>query len=162
MDSLWRAAYVAIGSNLHDPRERVLEALTRLAQVPQVHSVLASRLYRSRPMGPQDQPEFVNAAAGFVTQLTAREVLGALLDIEQRMGRHRGERWGPRIIDLDLIWMLDSRTEEPGLSLPHPGVSSRNFVLYPLADIAPTLEIPGSGQVLSLKSAAGDAGIWVM
>ena len=162
MDSLWRAAYVAIGSNLNDPRERVLEALTRLSQIPRVHSVLASRLYRSRPMGPQDQPQFVNAAAGFVTQLTARELLGALLDIEQRMGRQRGERWGPRIIDLDLIWMLDSRTEEPGLSLPHPGVSSRNFVLYPLADIAPTLDIPGSGEVRNLKSAAGDAGIWVM
>src|ERR1700760_3573494 len=99
MDSLWRAAYAALGSNLNNPRERVLEALARLSELPAVHSVLASRLYRSHPMGPQDQPEFVNAAAGFVTQLGPRDLLDALLDIERAMGRHRGERWGPRVID---------------------------------------------------------------
>jgi 2-amino-4-hydroxy-6-hydroxymethyldihydropteridine diphosphokinase len=124
--------------------------------------VLASRLYRSHPMGPQDQPEFVNAAAGFVTQLNPRELLDAMLDIERSMGRTRGERWGPRVIDLDLIWMVGAATEQPGLSLPHPGVSSRNFVLYPLADIAPMLKIPGLGLVLDLMSAAGDAGISVL
>jgi 2-amino-4-hydroxy-6-hydroxymethyldihydropteridine diphosphokinase len=162
MASLWRAAYTAIGSNLNNPRERVLEALTRLSQLRSVHSVLASRLYRSHPMGPQDQPEFVNAAAGFITLLNPRELLDALLAIERSMGRTRGERWGPRVIDLDLIWMVDSPTEQPGLSLPHPGVSSRNFVLYPLADIAPMLKIPGCGVVLDLKSAAGDGGISVL
>jgi 2-amino-4-hydroxy-6-hydroxymethyldihydropteridine diphosphokinase len=162
MSPIWRAAYAAIGSNLNDPRERVLEALTRLSQVPSIESVLASRLYRSDPMGPQDQPEFVNAAAGFVTQLNPRELLDAMLDIERSMGRTRGERWGPRVIDLDLIWMVGAATEQPGLSLPHPGVSSRNFVLYPLADIAPMLKIPGLGLVLDLKSAAGDAGISVL
>jgi 2-amino-4-hydroxy-6-hydroxymethyldihydropteridine diphosphokinase len=162
MGPIWRAAYAAIGSNLNDPRERVLEALTRLSQVPSIESVLASRLYRSDPMGPQDQPEFVNAAAGFVTQLNPRELLDAMLDIERSMGRTRGERWGPRVIDLDLIWMVGAATEQPGLSLPHPGVSSRNFVLYPLADIAPMLKIPGLGLVLDLQSAAGDAGISVL
>jgi 2-amino-4-hydroxy-6-hydroxymethyldihydropteridine diphosphokinase len=162
MGPIWRAAYAAIGSNLNNPRERVLEALTRLSQVPSIESVLASRLYRSDPMGPQDQPEFVNAAAGFVTQLNPRELLDAMLDIERSMGRTRGERWGPRVIDLDLIWMVGAATEQPGLSLPHPGVSSRNFVLYPLADIAPMLKIPGLGLVLDLKSAAGDAGISVL
>jgi 2-amino-4-hydroxy-6-hydroxymethyldihydropteridine diphosphokinase len=162
MTSLWRAAYAAIGSNLNQPRERVLEALTHLSQLPQVHSLLASRLYRTHPMGPQDQPEFVNAAAGFVTHLSARELLDAMLDIERRMGRHRAERWGPRIIDLDLIWMVGSPTEQPGLSLPHPGVSSRNFVLYPLAEIAPLLKIPGMGLVQDLKNAVGDAGISVL
>jgi len=162
MSPIWRAAYAAIGSNQNNPRERVLEALTRLSQVPAIESVLASRLYRSHPMGPQDQPEFVNAAAGFVTQLNPRELLDVMLDIERSMGRTRGERWGPRVIDLDLIWMVDAATEQPGLSLPHPGVSSRNFVLYPLADIAPMLKIPGLGLVLDLKSAAGDAGISVL
>jgi 2-amino-4-hydroxy-6-hydroxymethyldihydropteridine diphosphokinase len=162
MDLLWRAAYAAVGSNLHNPRDQVLEALRRLSQLRAVHSVQASRLYRSAPMGPQDQPEFVNAVAGFVTCLTPRELLDALLKIERGMGRNRGERWGPRIIDLDLIWMVGSSTEEPGLSLPHPGVSSRNFVLYPLADIAPTLKIPGHGVVLALKGAAGDAGLSVL
>ncbi len=159
MSSLWRAAYVAIGSNLNHPRDRVLEALNRLSRLPAIHSVMASRLYRSHPMGPQEQPEYVNAAAGLVTQLSARGLLDAMLDLERSMGRHRSERWGPRIIDLDLIWMVGSPVEQPGLSLPHPGVSSRNFVLYPLADIAPTLRIPGLGLVLDLKSVVGDAGI---
>jgi len=162
VEPLWRAAYAAIGSNLNNPREQVLEAFNRLSRVRAVHSVLASRLYRSAPMGPQDQPEFINAVAGFVTCLNPRELLDALLEIERSMGRHRGERWGPRIIDLDLIWMVGSVTEQPGLSLPHPGVSSRNFVLYPLADIAPLLKIPGHGVVLKLKEAAGDLGISVL
>src|SRR5271165_5140210 len=113
-------------------------------------------------MGPQDQPNFVNAAAGLLTQLGARELLDALLQIEQAMGRHRQERWGPRVIDLDLIWMVGETIEEPGLTLPHPGVSTRNFVLYPLADIAPTLAIPGHGRVLDLLRAAGDDGISVL
>jgi 2-amino-4-hydroxy-6-hydroxymethyldihydropteridine diphosphokinase len=159
MTSLWRPAYVAIGSNLNSPRDRVLEAFERLNLQPAIHSMMGSRLYRSHPMGPQDQPQYVNAAAGFVTQLTGRELLNVLLDIERGMGRNRQERWGPRVIDLDLIWMVDSPIDEPGLTVPHPGVSSRNFVLYPLADIAPTLKIPGHGNVLGLLSAAGDAGI---
>jgi len=156
---IWRPAYVAIGSNLNHPRERVLEALERMRELPAVRSVLRSRLYLTRPLGPQDQPQFVNAAAGLLTQLTARELLNALLGIERSMGRDRGERWGPREIDLDLVWMLDSVIDEPGLKVPHPGVSTRNFVLYPLADIAPTINIPGMGNVLDLKSAAGSDGI---
>jgi len=124
--------------------------------------VLRSRLYLTNPMGPQDQPQFVNAAAGLLTLLAPRDLLTELLDIERSMGRVRQERWGPRVIDLDLLWMVDSPITMPGLQLPHPGVSTRNFVLYPLADIAPTLEIPGLGQVLDLKSRAGAEGISVL
>jgi 2-amino-4-hydroxy-6-hydroxymethyldihydropteridine diphosphokinase len=159
MSSSWRAAYVAIGSNLNDPRARVLEAFERLAALPGTHSVMRSRLYRTRPMGPQDQPFFVNAAAGLLSQLTARELLDGLLAIERDMGRDRQERWGPRVIDLDLVWMLGETIDEPGLTVPHPGVSTRNFVLYPLADIAPTLTIPGHGNVRELAQRAGDDGI---
>ena len=159
MNSLWRPAYVAIGSNLKNPHDRVLEALERMGALPATRSVLRSRLYLTRPMGPQDQPQFVNAAAGLLTQLSARDLLTALLGIEQSMGRIRRERWGPRVIDLDLVWMVDSAVEEPGLSVPHPGVSRRNFVLYPLADIAPTMNIPGHGVVLDLKGAVGGDGI---
>ena len=162
MTSLWRPAYVAIGSNLNDPRARVCEAYERLAALPATLSVRRSRLYATRPMGPQDQPEFVNAAAGLLSQLTARELLEGLLRIEAAMGRIRGERWGPRIIDLDLVWMVGEAIDEPGLTLPHPGVSTRNFVLYPLADIAPTLAIPGHGIVSELRRRAGDAGISVL
>jgi 2-amino-4-hydroxy-6-hydroxymethyldihydropteridine diphosphokinase len=159
MNSLWRPAYVAIGSNLSNPRERVLEALERLGALEATRSVLRSRLYLTRPMGPQDQPQFVNAAVGLLTRLPARDLLAALLGIEHSMGRIRRERWGPRVIDLDLVWMVDSAVEEPGLSVPHPGVSRRNFVLYPLADIAPTMNIPGHGVVLDLKAAVGSDGI---
>jgi 2-amino-4-hydroxy-6-hydroxymethyldihydropteridine diphosphokinase len=162
MDSLWRPAYVAIGSNLDSPRDRVLEAFECLATLRATRSLLRSRLYLTNPMGPQDQPQFVNAAAGLLTQLSPRDVLTELLNIERSMGRVRQERWGPRVIDLDLLWMVDSALTMPGLTLPHPGVSTRNFVLYPLADIAPALDIPGLGQVLDLKSLAGDAGISVL
>jgi 2-amino-4-hydroxy-6-hydroxymethyldihydropteridine diphosphokinase len=162
MTSLWRPAYVAIGSNLNDPRARVCEAYERLATLPATLSVRRSRFYGTRPMGPQDQPDFVNAAAGLLSQLTARELLDGLLRIEAAMGRNRQERWGPRIIDLDLVWMVGEAIDEPGLTVPHPGVSTRNFVLYPLADIAPTLAIPGHGVVSELLRRAGDAGISVL
>src|SRR5579864_9371667 len=105
MTLLWRPAYVAIGSNLNHPQTRVHEAFDRLATLAATRLVRRSRLYRTRPMGPQDQPYFVNAAAGLLTQLTARRLLEGLLHIETAMGRLRQERWGPRVIDLDLVWM---------------------------------------------------------
>jgi 2-amino-4-hydroxy-6-hydroxymethyldihydropteridine diphosphokinase len=162
MAALWRPAYIAIGSNLGDPRAQVAAALERIRLLPTSRLESQSRLYRTRPMGPQDQPDFVNAAAGVLTLLEPRPLLDALLEIERRMGRVREERWGPRLIDLDLVWMAGSPLEEPGLTLPHPGVSMRNFVLYPLSDIAPTLDIPGHGRVSELKARSGAAGISVL
>jgi 2-amino-4-hydroxy-6-hydroxymethyldihydropteridine diphosphokinase len=162
MKALWRPAYVAIGSNLQQPRERVLEACEHIRALPATRLELRSRMYLTRPMGLQDQPDFINAAVGLLTQWTARELLDALLDIERRMGRQRHERWGPRLIDLDLVWMVGATVEEPGLTLPHPGVSMRNFVLYPLNDIAPLLDIPGHGRVMDLKSRSGADGISVL
>jgi 2-amino-4-hydroxy-6-hydroxymethyldihydropteridine diphosphokinase len=162
MSPLWRPAYVAIGSNLNHPQARVLEAFERLAALHAVRSVLRSRLYQTRPMGPQDQPNFVNAAAGLLTHVGARELLDDLLGIEQAMGRNRQERWGPRVIDLDLVWMVGETIDAPGLTVPHPGVSMRNFVLYPLADIAPTLVIPGHGKVSELLHSVGGDGISVL
>jgi 2-amino-4-hydroxy-6-hydroxymethyldihydropteridine diphosphokinase len=154
---------VAIGSNLDSPRDRVLEAFERISKL---HAAcccsLRSRLYLSRPLGPQDQPQFVNAAVGLLTRLAPQDLLSELLAIERVMGRERKERWGPRVIDLDLLWMVDAAVTLPELTLPHPGVSTRNFVLYPLADIAPTLNIPGLGPVLDLKSRVGDEGISVL
>jgi 2-amino-4-hydroxy-6-hydroxymethyldihydropteridine diphosphokinase len=160
--TLWRPAYVGIGSNLQSPRDRVLEAIERMSTLEATRVVLRSQLYLTRPMGPKDQPDFVNAAVGLLTQLTARELLTELLGIERSMGRDRQERWGPRVIDLDLLWMVDSAIDEPGLTVPHPGVSTRNFVLYPLADIAPTIKIPRVGLVLDLKRDAGGDGISVL
>jgi 2-amino-4-hydroxy-6-hydroxymethyldihydropteridine diphosphokinase len=160
--TLWRPAYVGIGSNLKSPRERVLEAMQRMSSLPATRLELRSLLYMTRPMGPQGQPNFVNAAVGLLTQLTPRNLLDELLGIEHSMGRDRLERWGPRVIDLDLLWMVDSLVDEPGLTVPHPGVSMRNFVLYPLADIAPTMKIPGFGYVLDLKRDAGGDGISIL
>jgi 2-amino-4-hydroxy-6-hydroxymethyldihydropteridine diphosphokinase len=153
---------VAIGSNLESPRERVLEAMERLAALGAAQALQRSRLYLSRPMGPKDQPDFVNAAVGLLTQHSPQEMLAGLLDIERSMGRTRRERWGPRVIDLDLVWMVDAAVSEPGLTVPHPGVSIRNFVLYPLADIAPTIKIPAMGTVLDLKRSVGGDGISVL
>ncbi|HUY83213.1 MAG TPA: 2-amino-4-hydroxy-6-hydroxymethyldihydropteridine diphosphokinase [Steroidobacteraceae bacterium] len=159
---MWRPAYVAIGSNLDDPRARVEEALARLARLDRSRLVARSRLYRSRPMGPQDQPDFLNAVAGLLTALDTRELLEAMLSVERAMGRRRRERWGPRIVDLDLIWIPGAPIAEPDLEVPHPGVRERNFVLYPLADIAPTLVIPGCGRVSELKERIGGEGIVVL
>jgi 2-amino-4-hydroxy-6-hydroxymethyldihydropteridine diphosphokinase len=162
MSPLWRPAYVAIGSNLNHPQARVLEAFEHISSLRSARSVVLSRLYQTRPMGPQDQPNFVNAAAGLLTQTGPRALLDELLAIEKVMGRNRQERWGPRVIDLDLVWMLGETIEEPGLTVPHPGVSMRNFVLYPLADIAPTLAIPGHGKVLELMQGVGSDGISIL
>ena len=159
MRTFWRPAYVAIGSNLNQPRERVAEACTHLAALSETRLEARSALYRARPMGPQDQPDFVNAAVGLLTRKAPHDMLDALLAIERRMGRIRERRWGPRLIDLDLVWMVGTGVDDPGLTLPHPGVSMRNFVLYPLSDIAPTLDIPGHGRVLALKRERGGDGI---
>lgn len=159
MQLLWRPAYVAVGSNLDQPEQRVVDACARLGALHETRVELRSALYRTRPMGPQDQPDFINAAVGLLTRLAARDLLTAMLGIERDMGRYRQERWGPRIIDLDLVWMIGEPIDEPGLALPHPGVSERNFVLYPLCDIAPTLLIPGHGRVVDLKARVSGDGI---
>ncbi len=142
------------------PHDRLQRLSTRLADIPATQSVMNSRLYASHPMGPQDQPRFVNAVAGLLTQLSARELFGELKRIERDMGRTPPPvRWGPRRIDLDLLLYDDLKTQEPDLTLPHPGIHERNFVLYPLADIAPALLIPGRGAVDELARQLGTAGL---
>ena len=162
MQDYWRSAYVALGSNLSTPVEQVKRAFGLLSMLPDSRLVRLSNFYATAPMGPQDQPPFVNAVAGLLTKLEARPLLDRLLQTERDMGRVRDKRWGPRIIDLDLLWMSGVSVDEPGLTLPHPGVSTRNFVLYPLADIAPALDIPGHGNVLELKTQVAASGISVL
>ena len=162
MDS-WQPAYIGVGSNLEDPRAQVLAAITRLAQLPRTRLVLASKLYRSRPFGPVAQPDFINAVAGILTQLEPSVLLKELHAIESAMGRpERHEHWGPRIIDLDLLAFGSERREEPHLTLPHPGIVERNFVLYPLAEIAPDLVLPGLGRVADLAAAVTAEGITLL
>src|SRR5262245_14628803 len=134
----WRPAYVALGSNLDDPRRQVEAAFDALARIAETRLVSRSRLWRSAPMGPRDQPDFVNAAAGLVTRLEPLPLFEALRAIERRMGKTPPPvRWGPRVIDLDLLALGELTRDGPELRLPHPGLHQRNFVLYPLAEIAP-------------------------
>jgi 2-amino-4-hydroxy-6-hydroxymethyldihydropteridine diphosphokinase len=157
---LWRPAYVGLGSNLADPRRQVESAFEALSGIADARLVRRSRLWRSRPLGPQDQPEFVNAAAGLLTTKMPRELLADLQAIERRMGKTEPEvRWGPRLIDLDLLVVSDLRADEPGLRLPHPGVHLRNFVLYPLAEIAADLWVPGLARVRVLRDRVSGDGI---
>lgn len=156
----WQPAYVGVGSNLGEPRSQVLTALARLAQVPRTRVVLTSPLYASRPFGPVAQPDFVNAVAGLLTQLPASALFQELRAMEAAMGRPAERvRWGPRVIDLDLLAYAHQRSADPQLTLPHPGIVERNFVLYPLAEIAADLELPGLGRVAELKSRVTSEGL---
>jgi 2-amino-4-hydroxy-6-hydroxymethyldihydropteridine diphosphokinase len=147
----WRPAYVALGSNLADPAAQVATALEGLSRLPDTRRAACSRLWASPPLGPKDQPDFVNAVAGLLTRLGPRELLDALQALERELGRQAPRvRWGPRTIDLDLLLLGSEQCAEDGLQLPHPGVHERDFVLYPLAELAPALWIPGRGRVETL------------
>lgn len=146
-----RPAYIGLGSNLDDPAAQIRKALGALECLPGTRCVAASRLYRNPPMGPQDQPDYVNAVAALETNLNADELLAALQGIERAQGRVRAaQRWGPRRIDLDLLVYGTARIARPGLHVPHPGIAERAFVLVPLAEIAPTLHVPGFGALQDL------------
>jgi len=156
----WFPAYVGIGSNLEQPARQVRRALTGLAALPQTRLELVSSLYRSVPFGPVVQPQYVNAVAALLTQLAAQPFYGLLRDLEIELGRPPRQRWGPRLIDLDLLVFGEQTLEEPELTVPHPGIVQRNFVLYPLRDVAPQLWIPGRGRVATLAAAVAPEGIW--
>ncbi|HTV77671.1 MAG TPA: 2-amino-4-hydroxy-6-hydroxymethyldihydropteridine diphosphokinase [Steroidobacteraceae bacterium] len=161
MTAAWQPAYIGLGSNLAGPETQVRQALRRLATLPGTRLVSVSRLFGSRPLGPPGQPEFVNAAAGILTRLTALGLLRELQALELRAGRPTvHEHWGPRIIDLDLLVFGVEQSSRAELVLPHPGVVERNFVLYPLADIAPDLEVPGRGRVRQLLTRVPADGVW--
>jgi 2-amino-4-hydroxy-6-hydroxymethyldihydropteridine diphosphokinase len=134
-------AYVALGSNMDDPRRQVLEAMDALAQLPHTQVLQRSALYRTPPWGVLEQPSFVNAAVQLETQLTAHALLDALLAIEQRAGRVRGVSNGPRTLDLDLLQVAGVQCHDGRLTLPHPRMDERAFVLLPLNDIAPSLRL---------------------
>lgn len=155
----WIPAYIGIGSNLGDSLARVHAAFDALAHVARTQLVARSSLYRTRPFGPVSQGDFINAVAGVLTQLSALELLAALRSIESAAGRVRTERWGPRTLDLDLLVFGDRRIAEPELAVPHPGIAERGFVLRPLNDVAPTLEIPGLGRVQELLQRLPDDGV---
>jgi 2-amino-4-hydroxy-6-hydroxymethyldihydropteridine diphosphokinase len=144
-------AYIGLGSNLADPAEQVRSARADCAAIPGVRELAFSSLYRSPPMGPKDQPDYVNAVMAVSTDLAALALLRHLQRIEQAHGRVRtGVRWTARTLDLDLLMHGDHRIETAELTVPHPGLSQRAFVLYPLFEIAPELVIPGLGRIADL------------
>lgn len=153
-------AYVGLGSNLDDPARQVRGALEALAGLPRTRLVARSALYRNPPMGPAEQPDFVNAVAGLLTSLPAAELLRALQAIEDAHGRRRdGPRWGPRTLDLDLLIYGSLQVASESLTLPHPGLAQRPFVLRPLLELAPGLRLPGGARIAKLAAAAGDGGL---
>jgi 2-amino-4-hydroxy-6-hydroxymethyldihydropteridine diphosphokinase len=147
-------AYLGLGANLDDPIRHIRNARTELQRHPNLREVAFSSLYRSVPMGPSDQPDYINAVMAVETALTPLSLLRLLQAIESGHGRLRSdERWGPRTLDLDLLLYGTERLSSPELMVPHPGVPEREFVLIPLFEIAPDLVIPGQGPVRDLIDA---------
>jgi len=148
----WFPAYIGLGSNLDNPARQVESAFELLANIPRTRIVQRSALYRSAPFGGIEQPDFVNAVATLLTQMDAGELLLELQRIEQDCGRDRSAvRWGPRVLDLDLLVYSNQRIEDDDLTIPHPGIGERNFVLLPLGDVAPELVIPGLGRLANIS-----------
>lgn len=144
-------AYIGLGSNLNNPIKQIKQALSALKTIQKTKFITNSSLYQSAPMGPKDQPNYINAVAILDTTLNADTLLTHLQSIENQQGRvHHGAHWGARTLDLDLLIYGEVQQKKTKLTLPHPGLHLRNFVLIPLNDIAPDLEIPGLGNLQKL------------
>jgi 2-amino-4-hydroxy-6-hydroxymethyldihydropteridine diphosphokinase len=152
-------AFVALGANIGDPTATVLAAFAALANLPESRVARCSSLYRTAPVGLRNQPDFINAVAVLETTLPPESLLDALLDLEARFGRIRRDRNGPRTLDLDLLLYDDIELELPRLTLPHPRLHLRAFVLYPLAEVAPGITLPRRGNVAAWLPAVANQGI---
>ncbi|WP_260259893.1 2-amino-4-hydroxy-6-hydroxymethyldihydropteridine diphosphokinase [Vibrio intestinalis] len=157
-------AYIAIGSNLADPVSQANDAIEALKTLPRSEFLAASQLYSSTPMGPQNQPDYINAVAAIKTELTPLELLDCTQAIELEQGRVRkDERWGPRTLDLDIILYGNEVMDSERLTIPHYGMREREFVLYPLAEIAPNLQLPDGTELQQLLTQVDRNGlrIWL-
>ena len=153
-------AYIGLGANLGQPARQVSAAINALTRVPDVILLVQSSLYRSTAIGLPDQADYCNAVCAVETGLNAEALFDALIAIEQAAGRVRdGRRWGPRVLDLDLLHYEGQTQSTARLTLPHPEIAKRNFVLVPLAEIAPDLEIVGVGHVGELANRLGRDGL---
>lgn len=157
---LWQPAYIALGSNLGDSSATVERAILAIGQLPETRLIRRSSLYRTPPFGPVAQGDFINAVIGVLTRLSPLELWQQLQALETLLGRGVGrERWGPREIDLDLLVHGRALSSEPQLTLPHPGIPERDFVLYPLLEVAADLAIPRFGRVRELAERVKDRGV---
>ncbi len=144
-------AYIAVGSNLSDPVTQAKQAIEALKLLPKSRFIATSSLYSSTPMGPQNQPDYINAVVAVETDLLPLELLDCTQTIEQEQGRVRkDERWGPRTLDLDIILYGNEVMDSERLTIPHYGMRVREFVLYPLAEIAPSLQLPDGTKLEEL------------
>jgi 2-amino-4-hydroxy-6-hydroxymethyldihydropteridine diphosphokinase len=147
----WVNAYIGLGSNLQNPQQQLLDAVNEMAIWPDVQALELSPLYRTAPIGPQDQPDFINAVARLRTCLSPSALLKALQGLEQKHGRVRQRHWGERTLDLDILLYGTMQIEQPELSVPHPQLAKRAFVILPLRDVAEAgLAIPGLGLLSEL------------
>ena len=158
--SRWKPAYLGLGSNLGDSIKTIREATDKIAAHGACRVVAISPLYRSEPWGYADQPDYINGVIGILTQLEADQLLQTLLVVEREYGRSRsGPRFGPRTLDLDLLLFSDQNIDQEQLVVPHPRMHLRNFVIYPLADIAPTIHIGKLGTCASLRRQLAPEGL---
>ncbi|MBL1319743.1 MAG: 2-amino-4-hydroxy-6-hydroxymethyldihydropteridine diphosphokinase [Methylophaga sp.] len=151
--------FIGLGSNLADPIEQVITAIEALQSIPETKLVAQSSLYASPPMGPQDQPDYINAVVELSTELSAHKLLDQLQVIEQQQGRVRLRHWGERTLDLDIIVYGEQVIDDERLHIPHKGLADRSFVLYPLAEIATNLTIPKFGNIADLVQNCSRAGL---
>jgi 2-amino-4-hydroxy-6-hydroxymethyldihydropteridine diphosphokinase len=152
-------AYVGLGSNLGDRRGLIREALKRLARIDGVHVRKRSRIIETDPVGVTEQPRFLNAVAEIETRIEPVPFLRRLRAVEKSLGRVRHRRWGPRTIDLDLLLWGDRSMDTKSLTLPHPRLAQRRFVLAPLAELCPRRRVPGTGRTVRglLRAVGGDS-----
>lgn len=148
--------YIAVGGNLGDPLQTVRDAIQTLQNHSALTAVTASSCYRSKPMGPQDQPDYVNAVVAADTELSPIEVLDTLQAIEQEFGRQRQRRWGERTLDLDLLLYANLIYQDARLTLPHPGLEVRDFVVIPLYELTPTLTLPNGKRLQDCLASVAD------
>ena len=148
--------FIGLGSNMHDPKRQLRRAIDALGQLPLTQLRRVSQFYANPPMGPQQQPDYVNAVAELGTRLAPLSLLTELQCIEFRHGRRSGLRWGQRCLDLDLLLYGQQHIKHLRLRVPHPGIADRAFVLVPLAELQPGLEIPGVGRVDTLLRSVAD------
>ncbi len=155
--------YLGLGANLDAPLQQLQQAVTALSQLPQSQLAAVSSFYGSKPMGPQDQPDYVNAVAALDTTLPAETLLNELQRIELEQGRQRkDDRWGPRTLDLDILLYGEEILATPRLTVPHYGMHQREFVLYPLLELAPLLHIPGLGALADIAKQVPRNGLTIL
>ncbi|WP_293763325.1 2-amino-4-hydroxy-6-hydroxymethyldihydropteridine diphosphokinase [uncultured Aquitalea sp.] len=152
-------AYVALGSNLEQPAEQIRAALAALANTAGIRLVSQSSLYLTTPVGYLDQPDFINAAACLDTTLSAHDLLAALMRIEEQFGRRRSFRNAPRVLDLDVLLYEGLELADEVLTVPHPRMHERAFVMVPLAEIAPSLRVGAHGEAAVIAAGLDTAGV---